>query len=110
MNPQWWLRLFAFTSLFAAAGPSAVIASLPVPYDVIGCVLGGELVSGRFNYRLLDQDGQQNGLLTYEGNTVRIRGSLTPGDRLFVDSLTVVDENCHTELHKQEFIGVPRTR
>lgn len=51
-----------------------------------------------------NEDDEEMGLALYDGKTIRIRGWLTPGDRLFVTQVTVVDDHCRPELQERTFI------
>ena len=77
-------------------------ASLPVRFEVVGCVQAGDLISKGHKYPILASD--KAALTAHEGKTVQITGFLNPGDRLSVDKLVVVAAECQLEAHRDKFL------
>jgi hypothetical protein len=86
--------------------PGAACASAPVSFTVTGCVRSGIFVSERYTFQFgsfVDGAGwTPKSLFAYEGKTIRINGTLMPGDLLSGD-IVVVDEICRPELHQGKF-------
>lgn len=95
-----WLLLTALLPV----QPNGAHASLPVAYLVTGCVTAEKFTSGPYTYQVFNEDREEMGLALYEGKTISIRGWLTPGDRLFVTNVTVVDDRCRPELQERSFV------
>lgn len=96
------LGLFAALTL-AIVLPTAAHASLPVPFAYTGCVADGAFT--------IDDRGRaaltHPALRALAGNTVRIEGMLSPGDRFHTSGVFVVDEVCRNELHGHRFLCAP---
>jgi hypothetical protein len=81
-------------------------ASAPVSYTVTGCVQGGEFASGPYKYQVVSYVGEKYqpvSLAPYENKTVRIKGYLSPGDRLSAHTISIVDDKCRPELQTSKF-------
>lgn len=87
------LAIFALIVLAGFAGPAS--ASRPVKKTVTACVIGGELHSGRYVYRVRPDIGAADtDLRRFEGKRVRVKGFLLPGDILISNSIKFVPGNC----------------
>jgi hypothetical protein len=78
-------------------------ASLPVRFEVVGCVQAGEFISEGHKYPI-QSESEKAALKAHEGKTVEISGFLNPGDRLSVGKLVVVASNCKLEAHRSKFL------
>lgn len=102
-----WLILGAVWMLAGSFAPDTSHASTPARYKVTGCVNAAKFTSGEFAYRVkayADGKWEDAALDAYEGHTIEIVGLLSPGDRLAIHNLTVVDKNCRPELYKSLFL------
>ena len=76
-------------------GASSTFASRPVKKIVTACVVGGELTSGPYTYRVRrDVGSAEVDLKPYEGKRMRVRGYLLPGDILIANAIEVVANDC----------------
>jgi hypothetical protein len=101
------LILGAVWMLAGSFAPDTTRASTPARYKVTGCVNLGKFTSGKFTYQVkayADGKWEDAALDAYEGHTIEIVGLLSPGDRLGIHALTVVDKNCRPELYKSQFL------
>jgi hypothetical protein len=102
-----WLILGVVWMLAGSLAPDTIHASTPARYKVTGCVNVGKFTSGEFEYQVkayADGKWEAAALDAYEGHTIEIVGLLSPGDRLSVHTLTVIDKNCRPELYKSQFL------
>lgn len=90
--------LAAAAGLFAA---SSADASRPVPRTVTGCVIHGTFTDGQYTYSVRSRSGArivETDLKRWEGQRIRIRGSLLPGDILIETSIRVLSPNCRVPI------------
>ena len=107
MGAGWSVLTLLLATLFAAVPARIAWSSAPVRYVATGCVTKGVFTSGPYTYRVQSKSGAEwrdASLASHEGKTVRLDGWLSPGDRLSMLSLTVVDDRCRPELHRRDFI------
>lgn len=66
-----------------ALAVSTAWASMPVPKDYVGCVIGGQFISADgYTITLLDRAGRPVALGAREGRRLHVRGALLPSDNL----------------------------
>jgi hypothetical protein len=94
---------FWVAGLALAGLPGVAQASLPVPYAVVGCISKGAFTSSGFTGEGLVDPA----LTALEGRTVRVEGSLAPGDRFQAKAVFVVDQQCRRDLFKRYFLCAP---
>jgi len=87
--------IHAIVVLLVLAAPAA--ASEAVPRQVTGCVSGGLLKADGYVYSVRVVAGgrwREVDLTSFEGMTIRVGGSLLPGDILHLERLEVVAAEC----------------
>lgn len=90
-------------ALWLVGGTSGAWASLPVPFARIGCVADGAFRTNEPGRAALSHPA----LRALEGKTVRIEGTLSPGDRFHATGVFVVAPTCREELLGKQFLCSP---
>jgi hypothetical protein len=90
-------------AVFAVGLHTKAHASLPVPYAVVGCIVGGVFQSRGFAKRNILHSAIQ----AIEGKTIRVEGLLFPSDRFQATAVFIIDEQCREDLHKNYFLCEP---
>ena len=93
------IRLLCIAAAMTIAGVAipapGAHASRPVKMTVTACVIGGQLTSGLYTYRVRRNAGSADiSLERYERKRIRVRGYLLPGDILIAKSIKVISRNC----------------
>lgn len=96
--------------LTVAGFHTPALASLPVPYAIVGCISNGMFQSekpanGGFGWT--SRSLIHPAIKAIEGQTIRVEGHLSPGDRFFATAVFVVDKTCRKELHRSYFLCEP---
>ena len=79
-------------------------ASSPVPFEVVGCVKGGDFTSEGHIFRW---ESEKANLTSYEGKTIEITGFLSPGDRLSLGEVRIVAPDCQQTLQRSKLLCNP---
>lgn len=90
-------------ALSLVGGASGARASLPVPFAQIGCVVDGAFRTNDPGRAVLSHPA----LRALEGKTVRVEGTLSPGDRFHATGVFVVAPTCREELLGKQFLCSP---
>lgn len=103
MMHRWEKACCLVTVLTVAGFHTAALASLPVPYAIVGCISNGvfqsdEPADGGFGWT--SRSLVHPAIKAIEGKTIRVEGRLSPGDRFRATAVFVVDKLCRKDLHR----------
>jgi hypothetical protein len=98
--------IYAVAAVGALAMSQLAYASLPVPFEVVGCVKDGDFSSKGHIFPIRKESGDAD-LTAYEGKTIEITGFLNPGDRLSIGKVRIVAADCQQELQRSKLLCDP---